>query len=973
MNIYHKLLLILLVCLSSACKQQRNVLTPDELAFLKESQPTVLTGYNAPPDAFRNNKGENVGIMVDLRHELEKIIGLRFRTKNFDTWEEVLNYAKNNRNYLIVGAAVTRKRLEYLDFTNSLMDIPYVLVTQRDGPNLQTILNDPQSFKICSVKGYAVNTFIDDTYPELNRNTVDDDLTGLKKVSSGIFDGMIVKLNTASYLIQKQGITNLNIADNIGYTNALCVAVAKEDQYLKSILQKVVIQVEEETKKQIAEKWLSLGAHIVNPRTIKIIWTTFAVFIVITLCLWLWARSLESQVRKRTAMLKKMQQQSADILAGINGGTWDWDLISGTQTVNPRWAEILGFQQTDVETVYSANVMERVHPDDLARVQAALDALLDGQTSFLNIDLRLQTKSDTWVWVNTRGKISDYNKQQKPIRMSGVLIDITPQKKNEAMKLTHLKIVDYGVTHSEPEIIQLFMHEMQRLTASSFSFFHIFQPESPTLFWTQELIQELLPTNYRTPSIIQQLTEQWNLCLKNRSSVLSNKLCITRTASHSLENLILVPTLRGEKVLAIWGIANKPSDYDSMDLDTLIESSDLLWEVIERKRAEFDKIKEQRANRAKSIFLANMSHEIRTPMNAILGFTTLLKQNEIEPKKLKYIQTIENSGKSLLNLINDILDLSKVEAGKLQFNPTTQSLIATIDDLLCALAIKSEEKGIYLQKQVQAGFPPFVILDHHRLRQVLVNLVNNAIKFTETGGVTIQASFTPQTNQDHIIDLQLKVIDTGKGVPAEQIPLIFKPFTQVEGQKVEEYGGTGLGLAITQSIIHAMNGTIKLESDLGQGTQITIDLPNIHTVDASDATLQIPASNKPIAFKGQTILIADDKSVNRWLIKEFLAEYQLRFIEAADGEEAIMRIQTDKPDLVLLDIRMPKMNGYEVAQLAQNDPETAKIPLIGVTASVMAEDQSTMTTHLCSFLPKPLTPEALVNKLKEYLNYEEVD
>jgi len=375
----------------------------------------------------------------------------------------------------------------------------------------------------------------------------------------------------------------------------------------------------------------------------------------------------------------------------------------------------------------------------------------------------------------------------------------------------------------------------------------------------------------------------------------------------------------------------------------------------------------EEANRAKSSFLANMSHEIRTPMNAIIGFTDLLDE-QVKEKRLKsYIKTIKSAGATLLALINDILDLSKIEAGKLSIISRPTNLKKLIEEIATVFTMKVQEKGIDLIVKVDENIPPSILIDDVRVRQILINLVSNAVKFTEEGFVRIEAKALKVDGHLSKMDLQINVEDSGIGIPKEQMKKIFGDFEQVEGQDNRKYGGTGLGLAISKRLASMMGGELSVESQEGKGSNFIVKIYNIDVSNIQVETqsqLQENLDNQ-IIFEKSKILVVDDIENNRELIKSNFEDSDIEVITANDGLEAIEAFKLNHPDLILMDIRMPNMDGYEAAQKIK---EIRNVPIIALTASVMKDEYDQVkSTNFDGYLRKPVLKKDLILKLSKFL------
>jgi signal transduction histidine kinase/CheY-like chemotaxis protein len=376
------------------------------------------------------------------------------------------------------------------------------------------------------------------------------------------------------------------------------------------------------------------------------------------------------------------------------------------------------------------------------------------------------------------------------------------------------------------------------------------------------------------------------------------------------------------------------------------------------------------ASRAKSEFLANISHEIRTPMNAVIGFSELLKPLITDPKQKNYLESISSSGRNLLNLINGILDLSKIEAGKMELEYEPVKPRALFDEVHRMFTAQAAVKNIQMVIDFSVDIPDCLILDEVRLKQILFNLVGNAVKFTEIGYVRIEVQKRDSVGGD-AIDLSITVEDTGIGIAAQYHADIFEAFKQKDGQSTKRFGGTGLGLSITKRLVEMMGGTITVQSEENKGSLFRIVIPHVSVVPAAAEPEALPSNvSDDIVFDPACILVVDDLTLNRLLIKEYLTQTPLTVIEAENGEDAVRVAKQQQPDLILMDIRLPVLDGIEATKQIGRDEATLGIPVVALTASVMEEERdSLMAMGFAGFLDKPVTEDALFRELKRFIGH----
>ncbi len=377
------------------------------------------------------------------------------------------------------------------------------------------------------------------------------------------------------------------------------------------------------------------------------------------------------------------------------------------------------------------------------------------------------------------------------------------------------------------------------------------------------------------------------------------------------------------------------------------------------------------ANRSKTEFLANMSHEIRTPMNAILGFAELLKNKVIDETGIDYLSGIETGGKNLLLLINDILDLSKIEANRIEIFYEPVNLYGILKELEQIFTFQAKKKEIDLSFEISPVIPKYLVLDHVRIRQILLNLIGNAIKFTHHGYVKLIVESIENIEDSSKVNLIIKVKDTGIGISPAQVKKIFEAFYQQEGQSTRKYGGSGLGLTISRRLIEMMNGTISIESFPGKGTIFSVNMNNIsisllHNEETSEELNTVPAN---LAFEEAKIMLVEDVESNRKIVKGFLENYNIQIIEAFDGKHAVDTLLKIKPDLILMDIQMPIMDGYYATELIKKNKEYEKIPVIALTAASSKANIEKIQNLFDYYLQKPVGRSKLINTLMKYLKY----
>jgi PAS domain S-box-containing protein len=421
------------------------------------------------------------------------------------------------------------------------------------------------------------------------------------------------------------------------------------------------------------------------------------------------------------------------------------------------------------------------------------------------------------------------------------------------------------------------------------------------------------------------------------------------------------------KVLGVVIVARDITDQkkietELMEAKVLAELATKTAEEAKCKAEEATKVAEE-AVKAKQQFLSNMSHEIRTPMNAIIGFTKVLMKTELADKQKEYLSAIKVSGEALTVLINDILDLAKVDSGKMTFEHIPFKMETSISAMLHLFETKIQEKNLELIKIYDKNIPEVLVGDPVRLHQVILNLVSNAVKFTSEGTITVSVNILDE--EDEYVTIEFAISDTGIGIPEEKIENIFEIFQQASSGTSRLYGGTGLGLAIVKQLVEPQGGIINVKSKLGEGTTFSFVLSFKKTTE--NALVYQGEVKLDPNIKNIKVLVVEDIALNQLLMKTILDEFGFEYDVASNGKIAIEKLQHNTYDIILMDLQMPEMNGFEATEYIRNIMNS-KIPIVALTADVTTVDLAKCrSVGMNDYLSKPVDDNLLYNKIVEFV------
>ncbi|KAB2954278.1 response regulator [Heliorestis acidaminivorans] len=643
-------------------------------------------------------------------------------------------------------------------------------------------------------------------------------------------------------------------------------------------------------------------------------------------------------------ILVRERERLANIIEGTNVGTWEWNVQTGETVFNERWAELIGYSLEELSPINIQTWLDHTHPEDLKESEKQLKMVLEKQKAYYDIEVRMKHKKGNWIWVQDRGKVFTWTNDGKPLLMSGTHTDITERKEAEE-KLAQRDQLLTKLSQQVPGAIyqyQMYPDGYSCFPFSSEGIWDIYEvtPEEVKKD-AEKVFTRIHPEDYQ--QVVGSIQESYE---KHIIWVDEYRVVLPERGQRWLQGMAQPEKLPDGSVL--WhGYLTDITERKKAE-EALLATNQELEKAMKQAEA---------ANVAKSQFLANMSHEIRTPMNGIMGFLHLLEETETTQQQEKYIDYIKTSTENLLTIINDILDLSKIESSKLEIENISFDLRSTIETAVISFAQQANSKGVDLSLLVQPSVPQQVKGDPTRLRQILTNLVNNAVKFTKQGRVTVEVRLQAET--DSTSTLRLTIKDTGIGMGPEILEKLYQPFYQADSSNTRTYGGTGLGLVITKNLLKLMGGTIQVESTPSKGSTftVTLTLEKCQEIDREIINYQ--------CLKDKHLLIVDDNSQNREILRTYLSEAGVAVDESSSAPEALAlllknnREKTDY-DAVIIDEQMPHMSGSDLAITLKKIPATKDIPLCLLTSVVgYGNAQKAQKVGFSAYLTKPIRQQDL--------------
>lgn len=934
----------------SAISRPHIPLTPKEKAWIS-SHKTVKIGIDPgfSPFEFFTESGHYSGMAADYVEQISTILGIKFEANKNLPWDQAVKLAEKGEIDVLPCVGISDKRKQHFLFSKPYLVFPRVIITRRDS-DIKS-LSDLQNKAVAVQVKSSHHEFIKEQ-TKLQPVLFDTFKEALLSVSRGENDAVIGNLAVATDAMMKFNLTNLKIAAHTSKDVApLSFAVRKDWPVLVGLINKALDAIPDAEKKRIAQTWVpgyTSGTtlaesepsvpltkqerfFIENHKTLRVgIDPSYPPFE--------WLDSEGKHQGISADFLKRLEQKLGVIFEIVPSLSWP-QVLQGARE-----------KTLDVVACVSETPDRR--------------EFLWFTESYLAFPIVIITKTET-PFISG---LKDLNG-----KTVSVVRDYAPQqameKKFPAIRLSladnplaSLEQVSTGASYACVENLAVAVHLMQKHNIGNLKVAAPAEGIASTTF--------AMGVRKDWPELASILNKALRSIPPDEQNAISGKWLSIRFEHvvdwQRLVRIVGMVCLVSAVVFFIFFYWNRK----------------LAREIAVRKKVERELIDAkafaEKASQAKSIFLANMSHEIRTPMNAILGYSQLMQADpDLTPMQRDNVQTIMTSGEHLLHIINDILEMSRIEAGKLETRPTLFNLHALLHDVEMMIRVRTEGKGISLDISGMESIPRFVSADEGKLRQILINLLGNAVKFTDQGGVCLSVTARkPLPNEDsltdHAIVLQWSVKDTGPGIPEADLKNIFDSFEQSGIGRAKE--GTGLGLAICRQYLHFLGGDISVESKAGEGSVFRFTFPVIEgRAEDLPANPHIPRVTGLAPGQGsRRILVVDDKETNRDILTRMLKRVGFEVKEAVDGQEGVDLFKSWQPHMIMMDIRMPGMDGVTatrtIKELEIKSGHGLKTVIVAVSASALEEERINVLKYGADdFIRKPFKENVILDAIKNHL------
>jgi len=906
----------------------RVLLTKEEQEWIRQHPVIRFTGDpNWLPFESYTKDGKYVGFVAEILSLISSRANINIQHKPSKNWEDALRMVTAGEVDLISADLSVKAVRKASQFTKPYIEYPLAVVMRKEQIDFVPDLQDIADKKIALIRGYGYLWDLIKKYPDIPFVEVDNVQEGLSGVAIGRFDAFISTFALSSYHINQMGLQNLRIVGQIPVTMRLGLGVRKDWPVLVNILNKTIATISPDEKHQIINRWMN--EKYIDRIDYSLAWKILGVGGAVLVLVLLWGIIIRQQKER----LRVSEERFHLAMKAASEGIWDWNIATDEVYYSPGYHTMLGFEIGELKSSHSV-WEELLHPaDKMAAIAWAREAVENNEKNYSH-EFRLRTRNGDYRYVRSIGSIVEVSADGKALRAIGSQTDITEQKLAEE-KLRASEAQFKAIVNAIPIAVFIMSGKGQIVMANPYALAEV----------------ELDLAKIRKRHFL-------DFCVAGEGEALLARLEDAGEVSKAPMRFKVDDDKMIDGLLSIISIVfNGRPAYLGLWVN-------LTERILMERELEQAKEAAEEANQFKSRFLANMSHEIRTPMNAIIGLCHLTLRTKLDNQQRDYLQKVQSASHTLLGVINDILDFSRIEAGRLYIEKVPFRLDEILANLSDLVIMRAEEKGLEILFDVSPDVPQGLIGDPTRITQVLINLSQNAIKFTEQGHVVVR--ITLEDNKDQYL---FEVCDTGIGIDADILPELFESFSQADTSTTRQYGGSGLGLAICKQLIELMGGHIGVDSRPGSGSRFYFTLPLDRQEEKS-----FPGMER-LAGKVKAIVV-DDNPVACDILADMLSSFRFSvktFDSAFAALDELTRVNSSSAgpyyNLVLLDWKMPGMNGLEAVEQVRAMSNLKEMPaLILITAHNHAEIlRQAENAQLDGLLLKPVSPSILFDAVAQAL------
>ncbi len=912
-------------------------LSKEEQAWI-QAHPVIRMGVDPefPPFEFISPKGQYQGMAAEYVKLIGERLGLRFEKVSGLAWKDVMEKAAKQEIDVLPCVGITAERKKYFTYTRPYLSFPRIIVTRTES-DLKS-LEDLGTARVAVQISSSHEGFVRE-HTQIQPIRCDTFQQALLMLSRGEADAVIGNLAVATHMIRELSLSNLKIAAHTDQMpNPLAFAVRKDWPILSDLINRALDSVSEEERIRIFRKWTPLEYEQNSPAD---------------------SRTAISLTEEEIYWIR-----SHPIIRVASDPNWApvefLDAKGQYQGIAQEYLRIIANL-----TGLQFEILQEMEWKDL--MQKAADRQMDLFSCLSKTPERNRHLNFTRPWLSVPVVIFTRN----DVTYVGKLTELRGKKVAAVQDNAAAEWLARDYPDMKPVPAESTSDALEKLQSGQvFAFVGDILSAG---YYLGKLKHPAIKVAGDTPYVYEQslaVRSDWPMLAQILQKALD---AIPETERNAIyQRWISVKYERGVNYSLLWKVLTPALVlillflYWNRRLSAEIAHRTQIQKELRRARdaAEF-------ANRSKSVFLANMSHEIRTPMNAILGYTQIMEQDgSLTSDQQKYLHIIGRSGEHLLSIINDILEMSKIEAGKIELSPVSFDLHGLIHDLEMMFQIRTAAKGLQLEVLISEDLPRYIFADEGKIRQVLINLMGNAVKFTKEGGIVLRAAKKPEISEPNACTVCFEVEDTGTGISAEHLDRIFHPFEQkMDDRNIE---GTGLGLAISREYARLMKGDIQVRSEPDRGSCFSFILPVKESADYAAKHLPdqrvLSLRSDQLRFR---ILVVDDRESNRDILTRMLERAEFAVKTAENGEQALAVFENWHPHALLLDIRMPVMNGVEVTKRIKARPEGKDTVIIAVSASALEEEKKAVLAYGAdAFVRKPFREKEIFDQLHVSLGAE---